>query len=102
MHGFNQPQFGGHNFHNRQGMGFGGHGHFGHQPFGGGGYGGGDQRRLIHGQDLAPKVFYLFTSGEKDHEPYFALTPMHVQRPQGEKPPELNPNQVQCFALVDM
>ncbi len=100
VHGFNQPHFGGHSFHHRQGAGFGGHG-FGHQPFGGA-HGGGDARRLIPGQDLAPKVFYLFTSAEKDHEPYFSLTPMHMPRPQGEKPPELNPSQVRCFASVDM
>ncbi|KAI1790577.1 hypothetical protein LXA43DRAFT_890846 [Ganoderma leucocontextum] len=99
-HGLNQPHFGGHSFHHGQGMGFGGQGRFGHQPFGG--HGAGDPRRLIPGQDLAPKVFYLFTSGEKTHEPYFSLTPMHVPSPQGEKPPELNPNQVRCFALVDM
>ncbi|PIL25894.1 hypothetical protein GSI_11647 [Ganoderma sinense ZZ0214-1] len=101
MHSFHQPQFGGHNFHHGHGMGFGGYGHFGHQPFGGG-YGGGDSRRLIQGQDLAPKVFYLFTSPEKDHEPYFSLTPVHAPRPEGEKPPELDPNQVRCFAQVEM
>lgn len=99
-HGFHQPHFGGHSFHHGHGMAFGGRGHFGHQPFGG--YGAADTRQLIPGQDLAPKVFYLFTSGDKDHEPYFSLTPMHVPRPEGEKPPELSPSQVRCFALVDM
>ena len=98
MHGFHQPHFGGHQIHH--GMGFGGHGQFGHQPFGG--PGGGDPRRLIPGQDLAPKIFYLFTSGEKDHEAYFSLTPVHIPRPSDEKPPELNPSIVKCYALADM
>ncbi|TBU45668.1 hypothetical protein BD309DRAFT_955656 [Dichomitus squalens] len=99
IRGFHQPQFGGHHFHHGQGMGFGGHGQFGHQPFGSQA---GDPRRLVPGQDLAPKIFYLFTSSEKDHEPYFSLTPMHTPRPSNEKPPQLNPSVVRCFASLDM
>ncbi|KAI0742707.1 hypothetical protein C8Q80DRAFT_1221158 [Daedaleopsis nitida] len=66
----------------------------GHQPFGGGG--------LIPGQDLAPKVFYLFTSADKEHEPYFSQTPVPKPPPKGEKPLELDPNVVRCFALLDI
>ena len=74
-------------------------GHFGHQPFGRGGAGG---QRLIPGQDLAPKVFYLFTSGDKAHIPYFAQTPIHMPLPQGEKPPEIDAQTARCFAYLDM
>ncbi|KAI0744733.1 hypothetical protein C8Q76DRAFT_10245 [Earliella scabrosa] len=94
MHGFQpQPHFQ-HFQHGRPG----GMGSFGHQPFGGHG----DSRRLIPGQDLAPKVFYLFTSASKDHEPYFSQTPVPMPLPKGGKVPELDPNEVRCFALVDM
>ena len=93
MHGFQpQPHF----QHFQHGMGS--FGNFGHQSFGSGG----DARRLIPGQDLAPKVFYLFTSASKDHEPYFSQTPVPIPLPKGGKVPELDPNEVRCFALVDM
>ena len=97
--------YGGHHAHFQRGF-HGGHhspfGHAGHHHHGFGGHGGGDGRRLIAGQDLAPKVFYLFTSPHKSHEPYFAQTPLHKPLPEGEKPPEIDANTVRCFAYLDL
>ena len=79
-------------------MGFGGRSP--HDPFGTkGGHG---QRRLIAGQDLSFKVFYLLTSASKDHQPYFSQTPFPTPQPQEDKPPELDPNTFKCFAYLDM
>ena len=79
-------------------MGFGGPSP--HAPFGNkGGHG---QRRLIAGQDLSFKVFYLLTSASKDHQPYFSQTPFPMPQPQEDKPPELDPNTFKCFAYLDM
>ncbi|KAI0717740.1 hypothetical protein C8T65DRAFT_571587 [Cerioporus squamosus] len=70
-----------------------------HNPFGIGSAA--EQRKLILGQDLSFRVFYLLTSGSKDHEPYFSQTPMPTSRPEDVKPPELDPNIVKCFAFLD-
>ncbi|OSD03676.1 hypothetical protein PYCCODRAFT_1444280 [Trametes coccinea BRFM310] len=72
-------------------------GHFGHQPFGSR-TSGGEERRLVQGQDLAPKLFYLFTSGDKDYQSHFSQRPMPSTLKEGEKAPELDANVVQCFA----
>lgn len=88
MHGFQS--------HSHSQRGF--PGQFGHQPFGGGS----EMGRLIPGQDLAPRVFYLLTSGDKSHEPYFSQTPVPKPLPNGEKPPQLDPSAFKCFALLDV
>ncbi|KAI0776820.1 hypothetical protein BD413DRAFT_610404 [Trametes elegans] len=68
---------------------------FGHQF----GHGGGSRMgALIHGQDLSVKMFYLFTSGDKDHASYFSDRPVPVSLRPGEKPPELDSRIVKCFA----
>ncbi|RDX41179.1 hypothetical protein OH76DRAFT_1489711 [Lentinus brumalis] len=69
-------------------------------PFGGGGAA--EQRKLIPGQDLSFKVFYLLTSGSKDHEPYFSQTPIPTSQPKAVKPPELDANIFKCFAYLDI
>ncbi|KAL7278617.1 hypothetical protein ACG7TL_007618 [Trametes sanguinea] len=72
-------------------------GHFGHQSFGSR-TSGGEERRLVQGQDLAPKLFYLFTSGDKHYQSHFSQRPMPSPLKEGEKAPELDANVVQCFA----
>ncbi|KAI9057558.1 hypothetical protein FKP32DRAFT_1615265 [Trametes sanguinea] len=72
-------------------------GRMGHQAFGSR-LPGGEERRLIQGQDLAPKLFYLFTSGDKHYQSHFSQSPMPSPLQAGEKPPELNSNLAQCFA----
>ena len=76
------------------------HGH--HTPFGHGMGAGAGQPRLIPGQDLAPKVFYLFTSPDKAHVPYFSDTPVYRPLSAGEKAPELDARAAQCFAFLDV
>ncbi|EIW76700.1 hypothetical protein CONPUDRAFT_157874 [Coniophora puteana RWD-64-598 SS2] len=64
-HGFHQPP------------GFGGHGQFGAPPgFHHGGF----------GQPVLPSIFYLFTSLDREHEPYWSSSPMCVPRG-AERPP---------------
>ncbi|KAH9922319.1 uncharacterized protein BXZ73DRAFT_51396 [Epithele typhae] len=73
-------------------------GSFGHQsysPFAKEG------KQVVPGQDLAPKVFYLFTSGQKGHEPFFTQTPIPKPPPPGEKHPDLDPGSARCFASLD-
>ncbi|KAI0651288.1 hypothetical protein C8Q79DRAFT_1004593 [Trametes meyenii] len=65
---------------------------FGHQHFGG------NHGNIIHGQDLAPKVLYLFTSSRKEYQAHFSLLPMPAPLSKGEKAPELDANIVKCFA----
>ncbi|KAI0668853.1 hypothetical protein C8Q78DRAFT_212859 [Trametes maxima] len=65
---------------------------FGHRNFGG------NQGNIVHGQDLTPKVFYLFTSSLKEHQAHFSLQPMPALLQKGEKPPEIDANIVKCFA----
>ncbi|CDO70391.1 hypothetical protein BN946_scf184999.g31 [Trametes cinnabarina] len=68
-------------------------GQFGHQGL--------DQRRLVPGQDLHPKLFYLFTSGDKDYQSHFTEIPTPVQLKEGDKAPDLDPNIEKCFAYRD-
>ena len=63
--------------------------------------GGGGGPRLIPGQDLAPKVFFLFTSADKNHTPYFSQTPTHTPFAEGAEPPEIDANTARCFAYLD-
>ncbi|KAI0370861.1 hypothetical protein BV20DRAFT_943216 [Pilatotrama ljubarskyi] len=67
-------------------------GQFGHQRFGAG------QGMLIHGQDLSPRLLYLFTCSDKSYQAHFSDRPMPTPLQEGEKPPELNPQIVKCFA----
>ncbi|RPD77045.1 hypothetical protein L226DRAFT_483343 [Lentinus tigrinus ALCF2SS1-7] len=84
--------------------GRGGHTGFGqhsaHNPYGLGR--GAGHRKPVRGQDLSFKIFYVFTSASKDHEPYFSQTPIPTPQPQAKKPQELDPNTVKCFAFLDV
>ncbi|KAI0632872.1 hypothetical protein C8Q77DRAFT_1263022 [Trametes polyzona] len=73
---------------------------FGHNPFGGTTYSNGMPRVPIPYQDLTPKVFYLFTSGDKKFQSRFSLTPMPTLLAEGEDPPRLDPNSAKCFAYM--
>ncbi|EIW56653.1 uncharacterized protein TRAVEDRAFT_49473 [Trametes versicolor FP-101664 SS1] len=67
---------------------------FGHQPFG-------QQQGMrvpIPHQDLGPKIFYLFTSGEKSFQSHFSERPMPIPPAAGEEPSQLDANRVKCFA----
>ncbi|KAI0326798.1 hypothetical protein GY45DRAFT_1328458 [Cubamyces sp. BRFM 1775] len=83
------------------------HSHMHHQsfPFQHHGYGqkpmGGPQRVPVYGQDLAPKIFYLFTSSDKDYQSHFSERPMPAPIQKDEKPPELNASIVKCFAYLN-
>lgn len=68
--------------------GFGGGfpGQFGHQNFPQQGFG---QHFGFSQQELAPSIFYLFTSIDKDHETYWSETPFYVQLAKGAQHPEI-------------
>ncbi|KAI0351618.1 hypothetical protein OH77DRAFT_1429437 [Trametes cingulata] len=78
--------------------GFSGHqqhgfpGHFGHQHFGTG------AGMPVHGQDLSPRMLYLFTSSDKHYQAHFSDKPFPTPLRAGEKPAELNPHAIKCFA----
>ncbi|KAI8972561.1 hypothetical protein BD414DRAFT_425575 [Trametes punicea] len=92
------PQMPGHAFLPRQQPHF--SGHLGPTGYGNN-FNGVGQRKLVHGQDLSPKLFYLFTSGDKGFQPYFSEKPMFTPVKKGEKPPEMDVNAFKCFAYLD-
>ncbi|KAI0656301.1 hypothetical protein C8Q70DRAFT_1013688 [Cubamyces menziesii] len=76
-----------------------------HSPFQHHGFGqmpnGGPQRAPVYGQDLSPKIFYLFTSSDKDYQSHFSQRPMPAPMQKDEKPPELDASIVKCFAYLN-
>ncbi|KAH9856382.1 hypothetical protein C2E23DRAFT_882451 [Lenzites betulinus] len=54
----------------------------------------------IFHQDLAPKVFYLFTSSDKGFQSHFSERPMPAPLNDSDKPQELDANTVKCFAYL--
>ncbi|KAH9893932.1 hypothetical protein C8Q73DRAFT_774184 [Cubamyces lactineus] len=83
------------------------HSHMPHHtfPFQHHGYGqmpaGGPQRVPVYGQDISPKIFYLFTSGDKDFPSHFTERPLPAPTQKDEKPPELNASITKCFAYLN-
>ena len=55
----------------------------------------------VYGQDLSPKIFYLFTSSDKDYQSHFSQRPMPAPMQKDEKPQELDASIVKCFAYLN-
>ncbi|TCD62244.1 hypothetical protein EIP91_007140 [Steccherinum ochraceum] len=66
--------------HNRPGFGHQAHTNM-HQPH--------MHMNSFHAQQMQPRIFYLFTSPEKEHEPYWSETPVHLPLPAGTERPQL-------------